>query len=168
MARKKTELGPKVQARIAELTRQGSTVEIVTAEVQRMGCDVSASTITRRMRELRGAIKTQRSSAFVPPPEDDVPLDEIVAALPAEIPDGASTTELNALLARCKRGIEKAETAGNLPLMSNLIRTAAQLTERIAKATPPPPPNPDDNPDMVKLGKQVAERLLKMIGESLE
>lgn len=156
MARKRTELTPDQDARIVSGVKRGDTAEQVAAA---LGGVVSSRTIGRRMRELRGPIASRASSA----PTPDVGRPPPVPTSPDEIPDGASLPELADLLRRAKALLADAEDEKNLPLAGQMIRVCSQLAETIRKATPPEQADPNDSPDMVKLGADVEKRFLKMI-----
>lgn len=155
--RKRTELGSDVEARIALGVKRGETAgEIAKA----IGSAVSARTIARRVREIRGPVQSPRprtssgSSAEAPAP---------LPTSPDDIPDEASLPELYALLERCKTALARAETEANLPLVGQMIRVAAQLSETIRKATPPKQADPNDAPDMVALRVEASRKWHEMI-----
>lgn len=157
MARKRTELGHDVEARIAAGIRRGETAEQVAAA---LGGVVSGRTIGRRMRELRGPVTAGRSvaattsaSAASAPPASPLP------PSPEEIPEGATLTQLDGWISQAEAAIDKAELDENLPLLGQMLRVAASLAETRRKATPPAKADPNDSPDMVKLAAEVAKRL---------
>lgn len=45
-------------------------------------------------------------------------------------------------------------------------RTLAQLMTLLARVSPPPPPDLNDNPDMIALGEQTFERFAKLIDQA--
>lgn len=165
MARKRTELGPDVEDRIAALTTRGGTAESIAADPIVSAAGVSARTIGRRMRELRGSVSSRAAvpetapSPVSPPP----PPPASVPTSPEDIPDNASLPELNDLLDRAKALLEEAETTKNLPLAGQMIRVCSQLAETIRKATPPEPPDPNASPDMMAKGRETRERLHKAV-----
>jgi hypothetical protein len=156
MARTRTELTPDQDARIAEGVRRGETAERVAAA---LGGVVSGRTIGRRMKELRGPIVSRASSSS---PSEARPVDPVPTS-PEDIPDGATLPELADLLRRAKVLLAAAEDDENLPLAGQMIRVCGQLAETIRKATPPTQADPNDSPDMVKLGAEVEARFFKMI-----
>lgn len=161
MARKRTELSADVEARIEALMRSGGTAEGIASQLRAEGVALSRATIGRRLRELRGPVATRATTKVAPPsaPDSEPPL----PTSPEDIPSDASLPELADLLRRAKVLLAEAEAAKNLPLAGQMIRVCSQLAETIRKATPPERPDPNDSPDMVALGKQVAERLHKMV-----
>jgi hypothetical protein len=130
-----------------------------------MGCDMSRATLARRMREKRGAVGPPQVQGprAKPKPADLAVSGDPLPEDPDEIPEAATVPELTQLLARCNEALRKAEVAGNLPLVGQMIRVAASLAETIRKATPPERADPNEHPDMVDMGKRVAERLHKMV-----
>lgn len=155
--RKRTELGPDVEARIASGIQRGETAEQIARAI---GTSISSRTIGRRMREIRGPVQSPRPGAApVPPPSAPAPL----PTSPEDIPEGASLPELMSLLERCKTALGQAEFEKNLPLVGQMIRVAASLSETIRKATPPKQADPNDAPDMVALRVEAAKRWHQMV-----
>lgn len=129
-----------------------------------IGGAVSPATVSRRMREVRGSVKTPRgrssaASTGAPPTTDAAPL----PASPAEVPEGATLPELQSLLTRCKVALTNAEASENLPLVGQMIRVAAQISETIRKATPVKQVDPNDGPDMVALRVEAARKWHEMV-----
>lgn len=157
------------EKQIAELAAQG----IKPAEIaQRLG--LSERTVSRRVAALQGPTKpraSRRAPTSSPTPasasEPDVaPADEDDAEeLPDAdaIPSDAGLEQIDRWLAKANSAIAKAEAVPNLPLVSNLLRTAAQLADMRRKMTPPPVQDPNDQPDMIALAKQVKDRLHRMV-----
>ena len=162
MAGTRMELGEAGNARLEALTRAGGTAESISATLRAEGWPVSRATVQRRMAEIRGPVRPSRAAAkalHVPAS----PGAERLPETPEDVPEGASLPELAALLARCKAALSAAEEAGNLPLVGQMIRVAAAISETMRKATPPERPDPNDAPDMVAMGAEVAKRLHKMV-----
>lgn len=164
MARKRTELGPDVDRQIAALTRRGGTAESIAATLSAAGVAVSPSTIGRRMRELRGPVAAPRaiasSKASSPLPR------AAVDAIPEDVPENTPLGQLDAWLEQVTEAIDKVAPGAvdeNLPLFGQLIARAAALSETRRKATPPAPPDPNENPDLRRLAKDVVERLHRMV-----
>jgi len=171
MARKRAELGAESETRIAVGIHRGETAEQIAAA---LGGSVSSRTIGRRMREIRGPVQSPRPGAkspaaevvYSPPPRDRESRPDVAGNLPAspdEIPEGASLPELLSLLERCKSALASAEADKNLPLVGQMIRVAASLSETIRKATPPKQVDPNDAPDMVALRVEAARKWHEMI-----
>lgn len=165
MATTRMQLGEAGDARLRALTRAGGTAVSVSATLRAEGWPVSRATVQRRMQELRGKVRPGRPNAKPQRPVAPVAAPEAtpLPSEPEDVPDGASLPELAALLERCKAALTAAEDEGNLPLVGQMIRVAAAITETMRKATPPARPDPNDSPDMVALGKAVAERVHEMI-----
>lgn len=161
MARKRSDYGPVVTARIEALTAQGWPAYRIAQDPVVLAAGVSSRTISRRQQELRGPVGPRAGSkAMTPPAPDSAPP---VPTSPDDIPSDASLPELADLLRRAKALLGEAEAAKNLPLAGQMIRVIASLAETIRKATPPERPDPNDSPDMVSMGRLVAERLHKMV-----
>ncbi len=166
MARRETKLGAAAEARIAEGVQRGERAEDVAAA---LGGVVSLSTVGRRMRKLRGPLKAPRynaKSATTRRRNKSATTTKVEPPLPTtpeEIPEGASLPELTRLYARCETALAQAEKAENLPLVGQMIRVAAQLSETIRKATPPKQADPNDAPDMIALRAEAARMWHEMI-----
>ncbi len=146
MARKRKELGSVVEARIVALMKQGGTVNGI---AQATG--IPPATIARRMRELAG-------KAAVPiAPAAPLP------ATPEEIPEGTPVEVLDEWLDTAKAGAEAARTAGNLSQLATMGRLAMTIMDQKRKSAPIPKADPNENPDMVKLGAEVSARLHKLV-----
>lgn len=155
--RKRIALGSDVEARIALGVKRGETHAQVTKAI---GASISSRTIARRMREIRGPVQAHRSGSRPSAPSAHAaPL----PTSPDEIPEGASLPELTGLLDRCKAALTQAELDENLPLVGQMIRVAAQISETIRKATPPKQADPNDAPDMVALRTEAARRWHEMV-----
>ncbi len=165
MARKRIDLGHEVEGQIRALMARGGTVESITKALAAGGVKgASSATIGRRMRDLRAEVNAGRSKrlANAKPAAPPTPVAPIPKA-PEEIPEGASLAELASLRARCKEALDSAEGEQDLKLVGQLIRVQASLEDLIRKATPAKAADPNDHPDMAKLGADVAERLHKMV-----
>ena len=157
MARKRIEIGASAEGQIRALMTRGGTVESITASLHASGLTgVSKATVARRMAEMRSGGATRPPP---PPPESEPEL----PTSPEDIPSGASVPELANLLDRCKAALAQAEADQNLPLVGQMIRVAASLAETMRKATPPERQDPNEHPDMVKLGEEWEARMHKMI-----
>jgi hypothetical protein len=162
-------LNAEAERQIGELAAQGiRPAEIAT----RLG--LAERTVSRRVAALQGPSKPRASSDAAPVTsaqssasegDEGVDDDEGDAELPnAEaIPPNSSLEQIDGWLAKAEAAIAKAEAVPNLPLVSNLLRTAAQLADMRRKMTPPEVPDLNEHPDYVKLGAQVRERLHKMV-----
>lgn len=94
------------------------------------------------------------------------PVDEPAPALDV-IPDDADIATLEALQRKYEAMSKTAEADGNLQLFIALQRLIRDVLDRKRKWQPPPVEKPEDNPDMVRLGEEVAERLHKLVDDAL-
>jgi hypothetical protein len=169
MARKRIDFGADVDGQIRALTAKGGTAKSIAATLSAAGVKGSSSaTIGRRMRELRGTIgaPSPRSKAPTPAP----PPDSAAAPLPSkpeEIPADATPTQLDRWITQADDAVNAAEAAENLPLMGQMLRVAASLAETRRKATPPEPPDPNANPDMIAAAKRARAALHKLIDSAV-
>lgn len=162
--RKRTDLGTDGDAIVRAGIARGQSAEQIAGALEASGISVSPRTIARRVREMRGAVRV--SSLTPPVSRPTTPSADVDAPLPEDedaIPDGASVTQLDHWIRQAQTAVDTAEAEGNLPLMGQMLRVAASLAETRRKATPPTPPDPNEHPDMVALGSQVAARLHKMV-----
>lgn len=160
MARKRTQSDAVVQERIVALMRAGGTAESISTQLAAENVNLSRATIGRRMRELSGRVKKERADALAaskPNPKAPLP------ASPEEIPEDADLETLNEWLDTAKRMGRVAELDGDLESLARAGRLAASLLDAKRKATPPTKADPNDHPDMVKLGAEVAERMHAII-----
>lgn len=150
--------------RILALMTAGKSGDDITATLQAEGWTVSKATVVRRMRELRPQVQSARA-ARAPAPADssseDLPEGEVAL-------DGASVAQLDRWIRQAEVAIDKAEAAGDLGLMSNLLRTADSLAKTRAKVAPVTPPDPNAHPDMIAAAKRAREMLHKLVDSAVE
>ncbi len=166
MPRKKTELGADADARIVQLMRAGGTVDSIQAVLAKEGVKTSRSTIGRRVNDLKtGRIKAAIATVG--------PITQNGASSDADhtngsVPDDSHIKDpLDRLLAKVDRMAIVAEEAADFAGLAQAARLSAQLLESKRKSAPLPTPDPNESPDMVKLGAEVAERLEKMIAKAV-
>jgi hypothetical protein len=82
---------------------------------------------------------------------------------PDDIPEGTDMDTLDRWLQIAERNGRVANHEGNLPAVAQMGRLSTSLLEAKRKLAPIPTPDPNENPDMVKLGAEVEARFLKMI-----
>ncbi len=82
---------------------------------------------------------------------------------PDDIPEGTDLDTLDRWLLVAERNGRAAENEGNLQALAQMGRLSASLLEAKRKGAPLPTPDPNEHPDMVRLGAEVAERLLKAL-----
>lgn len=141
--------------RIVTLGAGGRTAEQITATLQAEGYDVSRATVTRRLRESKGLVNAVRVAA----PRSEVPLaDEI----PDEVPDGTPVGDVDKWIAMGDEAADKAFGLGDYSTFTTILGKLATLKEHQRKASPPAKSDPNDDPDLRKIGALVAPRLLKL------
>jgi len=180
MARKRTDLGARAEKMIAELGAGGASAAVIAKALQTAGIKrTSEATIKRRLLELRGPVRAARGTAAA---EKDALREEYSKAAAAE-PEPESTAEdlpkgdaipADASLDQIERWIRRADTMGkaafargDLEGMGKMGRLSAALMEAKRKATPDAKEDPNDSPDMRKLGEEVEARFLKYIDDVL-
>lgn len=186
MARPRRDLTPAQEAHLLDLMSRGGTVESCTAALHAKGANVSKATVGRRMREMQGKVKERRAERVAAlakvsraEPEPDPPKkpgpkkrakpkktaepELELPASPAEIPDAADPGTLDRWIETANRMGRIAEDEGDLDSLAKMGRLTAALLEHKRKAAPPPKHDPNDDPDMIKLGAEVAARLHSLI-----
>jgi hypothetical protein len=175
MARTRTVFTPEVEAQIAAMLERGGTAESISSALTASGVrGASRATIGRRISERRGPVGSLRAkspsfaqelAALEPPSSTPPPAPESDGDLPASDEDikTADAGTLDRWLARAEAAGRAAATEGNLTALGAMGRLAVTLQEAKRKGTPIPKPDPNDAPDMVALGAEVAKRLHKMV-----
>ena len=181
MARKRTDHGSAVEARIAALAARGGTAETIAKALRTDGVKgVSARTIGRRLRELRGKVRVGRTTtrARAPkvelePPELPAPAgspptaDPPLPSSPDAIPEGLSLDMLHRLRAKADGAAQHALAQQDLATFAAMGRLVTGLSEAIRKATPPEKPDPEDSPDMIAAATRARETLHKLVDQAV-
>lgn len=189
MAGKAKEWTAAQEAKFKRLVGQGLSADEISKRLTKDGVpSASRSSVDAKRRALIGS---QRASAkatrpasrpkaggkskpatpvrLVPTPDKVAPpsasdLDEL-----ADIPDdpsqldGATPHELDMWIARANATYERALSAENLSVQVASIGKAKELLDAKRRSTPPTPPDPNDQPDMIRLAEEIPARLLKAI-----
>ncbi len=170
MARPPKDLGPNADGLILARMAKGDSPEKVHAALVASGVkDVSVRTVARRMASLRPEANAARSPARKPvatPPESAAgpPLPDS----PDEIPADASVALLEHYRRVARAAIDAASDEGDLKLLGTLINMAGAVEDRIQRRTPRVADDPNDAPDMVRLGEDVHVRFMKAVDMVLE
>jgi hypothetical protein len=157
MARKRTELGPTVDAEIAARTARGESAETIWEAIGRR---ISVPTIKRRQAELRRRAlsrplaATPKRASVTPPVQDN--------EVPDEIPEATPIEDLNRWIARLEKAADSAEAAGNLAALSSIAQKVAALMTLRHRATPLPKADPNDNHDFKVVATEARTRLAKL------
>lgn len=177
MARPRKKLSQAAEDRMRVLMAKGGTVTEVAETLSREGlCTAASATIGRRMAEMRAEVHAARvarrgASAEASPPPAPVAAVESEPDLPRtpdEIPEGTGLETYDRWLARAERMANDAELDGDLKAIGNAGRLVGFLLEAKRKATPKPVEDPNEHPDMVRMGAEVEARFLKMVDLVLE
>ncbi len=165
MARKRRELTPEHEAHLRALMTRGSTVEDATKALNAAGAGTSQATVGRRMREMRGEVNAERASRMTPAstPTHEGARTRPFPTTPEDIPEDATPDDLNWYEAESQRLADAAAEAGDLKAWGNLARVGMTARDQRRKEAPPVKEDPNDRPDMVKLGAEVEARFFKMI-----
>ena len=151
MARKKTEWTPAEQAKFSAMVRRGLPAVEIAAELTRLGVrGASHSTVTRRMRELKGSRPRALEAEAVP--VAGVPDD------PAAV-EAAPVAMIDVWLTRVDQAYRAAEDDGNLAVQASLAARATALLEARRKASPPPAVDPNELPDLVAAAEATKKRM---------
>ena len=166
MPRKRIELGPAAEDMIRVLLSKGGTVESITAALRAGPAPLaSPATVGRRMAEVRQSVnegRSERRQATAGVVESDLP------GSAEEIPAGSSLADYDRWIAKAERMADDADAEGDLKAMGYFARLVGFFMAERRKAAPEPVPDPNDHPDMVALGAEVEQRLLKMVDLVLE
>lgn len=81
--------------------------------------------------------------------------------------DDTDIAALDRWIAETEELAKQAKLDKNLAAFASLQRVLKGAVESRRKMRPPAAPNPDDNPDMMRLGKLAADRLHKLIDDAL-
>lgn len=162
MARKRRDVGGATDKRIKELLTASRTLDDITETLAREGKTLGRTTVARRIRELRGVVKKKPVAVEVAVAE--VPLPQSVEDIPEDTPLAVYDEWIKV----ATRFRDVAVANGNLEGIGKMGRLVTTLMESRRKAVPPEAPNPDDQPDMVHLGAQVALRLRQKIERIIE
>lgn len=125
-------------------------------------------TAARRKEEALAAAKPARAASAKrrPPPAPVEAVDPPLPPSPDAIPDGADPGTIDRWIKRAEELAELASNAGEVDGFVKMGRLSTALLEHKRKATPPAMPDPNDSPDMVKLGAEVGSRLHKLIDQA--
>lgn len=154
--RKRVDLGPDAEERIlAGMARSESAESIAAA----LGDPKKASTVQRRMRELRGKARAASAAAAgQPPPAGAAALPE-----PEGVPANAHVDDLNGWLQIAEGEAKKARERGDIETLAKMVRLATTILDQRRKAMPPPRRDPDEQPDMIAGARRAREALHKLI-----
>jgi hypothetical protein len=177
MPRVRTALGAKTEKKIAALMARGGTEKSIEKELRAAGITgVSASTIGRRMRELRGAVAPKRVRASSKPTAvyadpDAAPEssdgDNPLPKTPESIPEGTDVSQIDRWLKRAEFVGKTAAIKGDIAAIGQMGRLTSALLEARRKATPPEKPDPKDDPDMGAAAARARALLHKYIDQAL-
>lgn len=177
MARTRTVFTPETDTLIRELMARGGTAESISKALSAKGVrGASRSTIGRRMAEVRGPVSgglayppgfaSELAAAGDPPVEAGADSDASGELPPTgDEVEGADAGTLANLLERARKAGRAAAARGDLPGVGAMGRLELQIQVEMRKAQPPPIADPNDDVDMVKLGKEVAARLHKLVDQ---
>ncbi len=149
MARKPLNLGQDAEAEIAARASQGWTSESIVKALAAKGIKVSRRTVDAR----RPRPSAAPTAAELP----DLPADA------EAIPDGEDPTTYDYWLRVARKQALQAELDKNAPHIARMVGMANDLLEKKRKAMPLPKADPNEHPDMVKLGAETKERVHRAI-----
>jgi hypothetical protein len=182
MARKRDELPAAATRKLKSLLKRGGTAKSITEALQASGEDVSVSTVSRRIREIRGdvapprmtpnaALRAEYASALEKADADanEEEEEEEGDELPAvdAIPKSADLEQVTAWLRRAERMGKIAYAKGDLQGMGQMGRLTKQLLEAKERLIPPEKPDPADNPNLAKLAAEARAKLHLYIDQAL-
>jgi hypothetical protein len=183
-----------LEAEIEAMARAGASAAKIAEVLKERGISGwSRPTVSRFLRDKLGARRARKSSGLIPAADEYVHADsetglppadvyaEDPATLPAPpglpgapgelpvvVPADATLAQIDWWLDLAKKHVAEAEKAGNMAAVAAFMARAAAFTEARRKATPEPPPDPNANPDMVRMGEQVEAQLFRLVDALLE
>lgn len=166
MARRPTELGSTgEQILAAGVARRATAVQVI-ADLKAAGITgVSRATIGRRLLDGRGKVAPPRmkrgksaSPASTTAAEDAPPLE-----LPDVIPPGTAPEQIESMISNALVSGEEARKKGDLASFAAMGRFVVMAKSELRKATPPPKPDPNDNPDIKAAKERVRREFHKLI-----
>lgn len=175
MARQPTDYGPVAAAHIEASAQLGKTAKQVTHELNALGIPIPQKTTERRLRDLRGQSKPRVSSKVTarrPLPgkglsgsPDPLPATASDSSLPVAPLEAADTLDADDMITAVQAEANAAKHRNDMATYAALTRLVVTLLEHKRKATPPPAPDPNANPDLIAYGAQVEERFVKLLNE---
>jgi hypothetical protein len=181
MAGKPKDLGTTGEARFQALVAQGWTAQAIADDLNANGVQVSRSKIGMRMKALRGPVAAPRAAAPsgfaqglaesggppLPTVQSPSPPDADQLPTEADLEEAAKggPEMIDEMLASFVREY-RASPAG--PVKQRWGALILKGNDDRRKLTPPDVPDPNDAPDMVRLGSEVEARFLKMVDMVLE
>jgi hypothetical protein len=122
-----------------------------------LGGGVSASTVGRRMRELKGKAPAPVVSPVFAEAEE----------VPEEVPEGTELGVVEKWIPKIEAAARAAEASKNYGAMASLMAKLVALLEHKRKATPVAKPDPNDNPDMIEAKERARKEFHRLIDHSL-
>lgn len=177
MARRRTDLGPDADEKIRAGVKKGWSAEAIAKALGGGGVAVSDRTVRRRMAELKGKARARPranvgagTAGLSGDRQEQIgltgglePLPEDLDAVPAE----TGLAQIDYWLSIAEKNARLAEAEGESETLVKMVRFAVMLLEAKRKATPIPTPDPNENPDMVRLAEEVAARLHRMVEQEV-
>ena len=164
-----------IQQEVLNRGRSGEPIASIATDMHNRGMvGWGRENVRRFLREHLGARRARRSSMRMQAAavveqgsESEVPVASL-DAIPVDVPPDASLEQIEWWLSLVRRHVETAEQACNVAAIASLSARATALLEAKRKATPEPPPDPNANPDMIRLGEQVEARLFRLVDALLK
>jgi hypothetical protein len=122
---------------------------------------VSHATVGNVLRGHRSGEPPERDAGLPARPRPVPPVAAIVASLPDVVPEGTGLERARDWMRQIDDAADMARAEGNLTALASLAAKMTALLEYERKATPIPPADPNDNPDMIEMGERVWEAMKK-------
>jgi len=166
--RKRLDLGPDEDARVAAMVARGVPTEAIATAL-----GTSLTTAKRRVAAVRAGVQAAKGvskrahlqaamSAAAPAAleADDGDVtgegDDVDGGV--GVPAGASLEQVDKWLARIEEKARLAETSNDDDAYMKYARLVVVLLDAKRKLAPPPPVDPNANPDLIEAARQVRER----------
>lgn len=170
MAGKRGRVTPAIEAYVLERRRACLSHRAICAELEAMGTPLSLGAV-HKIAPATAPRATQtpvlgHDGARVGTAVEYAPAGDGGAAA-AVLPDDADLATLERYQAKYEAMAAEAEKVSNLQAFIALQRLLRDVLDRKRKWQPPPVERPEDNPDFVRAGELVAERLHKLVDDAL-
>lgn len=155
------------EARLRSLLASGRSAAEIAAD---MG--LGQRTIERRIAAIKGPtsplpLKRPGKTEAVPPaPPSQGDIDDLPEDADA-VPEGTDLETLDRWIKRAEDAGRRAAAEGNLAGIGAMGRLASTLYERKRKMAPPVVPDPNDDPELIKLAETARNKLREYIDQAL-
>lgn len=161
-ARSKATSDPALPGTVAVLASQGLSISDIHARLVKAGKKISRATVGRMVqaasRDASSRDTSSSTSSAAAPTSTAAPA---VTATPEHI--DALIDPLRAIIPKLTEMVERALEDDESAVVNAGLRTLSQLTMQISRLQPPPPPDPNDHPDMIAAARMARNKLTEYV-----